>query len=80
MKTPHGPITEDDIELAKKLAAACIAHRGGHKSVDYVRKKYIDSEPGMIGAAWIALARHVKELEYEMLQNIGLETEKPRVQ
>jgi hypothetical protein len=63
-------ISEDDLELARRLAAACIAHRSGLKSIDYARKTYVDSSKP-IGDGWIELARIAKELMYGTIQAIG---------
>jgi hypothetical protein len=63
-------ISEDDLELARRLAAACIAHRGGYRSIDYARKTYVDSSKP-IGDVWIELARHVKTTMYRMIQDVG---------
>lgn len=61
--------SQDDLELARKLAAAYIAHRAGHRSVDYTRKRYVDS--GKIGPAWIDLARIVKRRAGAMFEGLG---------
>ena len=53
------PDEQEIRELAKKLAAACIAHRLGQKSIDNVRKRYVDGS-AEIGLAWIDLARRAK--------------------
>lgn len=63
-------ISEDDLELARRLAAACIAHRGGYRSIDYARKTYVDSSKP-IGEVWIELARVAKALMYGTTQAIG---------
>ena len=55
-KTPKMKKPSDEIELAKKLFAAYIAHAFGLKSIDRARKRYVD--PGKhIASAWIDLAR-----------------------
>jgi hypothetical protein len=63
-------ISEDDLELARRLAAACIAHRAGYKSIDYARKTYVDSSKP-IGDGWIELARLVKARMHQMMQKMG---------
>jgi hypothetical protein len=68
--TQDEEITEDDLELARRLAAACIAHQAGFKSIDYARKTYVDSSKP-IGDGWIDLARLVKARMYRMMQAIG---------
>ncbi|MGA8430380.1 MAG: hypothetical protein WB729_11210 [Candidatus Sulfotelmatobacter sp.] len=68
--TQSEAILEDDLELARRLAATCIAHHYGHKSIDYTRKTYVDSSKP-IGDAWIDLARLVKERMERMMQSMG---------
>ncbi|MGB7599349.1 MAG: hypothetical protein WBM24_03525 [Candidatus Sulfotelmatobacter sp.] len=63
-------MSQDDLELARRLAAACIAHRAGFKSIDYARKTYVDSSKP-IGDGWIELARIAKARMDRMMQNIG---------
>ncbi len=63
--------SQDDIELARRLAAAFIANYNGYKSIDYARKTYIDSRPEPIGSEWIELARIVKARMLRMMQEIG---------
>jgi hypothetical protein len=63
-------ISQDDMELARRLAAACIAHRAGFKSIDYARKTYVDSSKP-IGDGWIELALIVKARMDRMMQKIG---------
>lgn len=62
-------MSQDDLELARRLAATCIAHHCGHKSIDYTRKTYVDSSKP-IGDGWIELARLVKTRMYRMMQEI----------
>jgi hypothetical protein len=57
---------QDERELAKKLAAACITHRLGLKSIDYVRKTYLKKGSDEVGPAWIELARHARMIEQTM--------------
>lgn len=64
-------ISEDDMELARRLAAAFIAHQNGYKSIDYARKTYVDSSSKPIGSAWIEIARLVKARIYGEEQEIG---------
>ena len=68
--TQSEAISEDDLELARRLAAACIAHRSGFKSIDYARKTYVDSSKP-IGDAWIELARLVKTSIFGETPRIG---------
>jgi hypothetical protein len=69
--TQSEAMSQDDLELARRLAATCIAHHSGYKSIDYARKTYVDSSPEPIGAEWIELARIVKARMYRMMQGIG---------
>jgi hypothetical protein len=71
-ETTQGEATsQDDLELARRLAAAFIAHHNGFKSIDYARKTYVDSSTKPIGSEWIELARIVKARVYRMKQEIG---------
>jgi hypothetical protein len=54
-------VYEDDVRLAKKLAAAFVTHQLGQKSIDNVYRRYINDST-MIGAAWIRLARQAKKI------------------
>ncbi|MGB8987459.1 MAG: hypothetical protein WCC37_12725 [Candidatus Sulfotelmatobacter sp.] len=56
---------QDERELAKKLAAACITHRLGLKSIDYVRKTYLKGNHE-VGSVWIELARQAKKIHPTM--------------
>jgi hypothetical protein len=56
---------QDERELAKKLAAACITHSLGLKSIDYVRKTYLKANDE-VGPAWIELARHARMIQQRM--------------
>jgi hypothetical protein len=58
---------EDERELAKKLAAACITHSLRLKSIDYVRKTYLKGNDE-VGPAWIESARHARMIQ----QGIGV--------
>lgn len=49
----------DEIELAKNLAAAFIAHYAGYKSIDRVKKKYVYGKK--LRLYWIELAKHAAE-------------------
>lgn len=64
-------MSQDDLELARRLAAAFIAHHNGYKSIDYARKTYVDSSSKPIGSEWIELARIVKARMYRMMPEIG---------
>ena len=55
------PQEQDVRELAKKLAAACLKHTLGQKSIDNVRKRYVDGSTE-IGLAWIDLAQRAKSI------------------
>lgn len=69
--TQSEAMSQDDLELARRLAATCIAHHFGHKSVDYTRKTYVDSSSKPIGSEWIELARLVKTRMHRMMQQMG---------
>jgi hypothetical protein len=68
-------LREDEEQLARKLAAAYLAHVLRVKSIDRVFKTY-DLPNSKIGSEWIQLARHALMIH----QKLGVPTKTRRTQ